>query len=113
MTNVFGDRLKELREKHFPNESLRRLGTKWEEEGFGKYFYTQLSKMESGALLPSEKFVRDIEEAYQLSKQETLELLSVLIMQRIQERDFIPKHSVDQTAEAVGKLFRKIKKTKK
>lgn len=114
MENIFGKKLKELREKHFPTESLRRLGKQFEDKGFGQYFYTQLSKMENGTLLPSEDFVQNIEKAYGLSSSETLELLTALMMEKLQKRNFVPKHAAApaEAAQAVGKLFRKAKKKK-
>lgn len=113
MDNVFSKKLRDLREKHFPGESLRRLGKKWEGEGLGEYFYTQLSKMETGALLPTEEFVKKIAKALGLDQAETIDLLSALMVQRFHEKEFFPKNSLsEQTAEAVGQLFRKVKKKK-
>lgn len=110
MSNIFGEKLKELREQHFPNESLRRLGQKLEKEGFGEYFYTQLSKMESGGLLPSQNFVMEIVRAYRLSPEETQELLAALMIQRMQQHGFVPTRG--SSPQTVGKLFRKTKKNK-
>jgi hypothetical protein len=114
MSNIFGDKLKKLREKHFPGESIRRLGKQLEKNGFGEYFYTQLSKMETGAVLPSEDFIKKIQKAYSLSTEETIELLTSLMFQKLQHKDFLPEHveMPKGAMQTVGRLFRKTKKKK-
>lgn len=105
METKFGDKLKELREKHFPGESLRNVGKRFETE-FGEYFYTQLSKMETGVLLPSADFLSRIAKSYQLLPEEVAALVEAYTTQKIQSLNIVVKHH----ELAVGKLFRKVKK---
>lgn len=75
MQNTFSQKLKELREKKFPGRSLRLVGEFFEHLDFGSYFYTQLSKMENGTLLPSPSLLMKIlTEGYGASEEERREI---------------------------------------
>ena len=104
----FGEKLKVLRETHFPGEGLRQVGKQLEMQGFGEHFYSQLSKMENGVILPSINFLPRIAKAYRLSDKEMNELVSIYTMQKIQGANLVPEHH-EFAAET---LFRKVKKNK-
>ncbi len=65
MNNILGTAMKSLREEKFPGTSMRRVGTTLSEKNnFGIFFYTQLNKIETGALVPSIDLLTKILEAY-------------------------------------------------
>lgn len=113
MSNEFGQKLKELREKKFPGQGIRAVGENISaRDSFGTYFFTQLSKFESGALSPSPDLLVKILLAYKASKEETDNLLSLLLTQLLlsqTELDIFRKHVVHK---AVHQLHRKVKKKK-
>jgi transcriptional regulator with XRE-family HTH domain len=108
-----GEKLKELREKHFPGESLRKVSERLEESGLGKNFFTYLSKIESGTMLPSENLLKQLSDAYSLSRDEFMELLAhhttEKLNARLRKSNLINKNQ-EIPAESVVELFRKIKK---
>ena len=106
MNENFKNKIRELREKHFPGQSLRGLSGELESK-LGEHFYAYLSKIEAGAL-PSVDFLKKIKEAYKLSEEEFHQLYELYIRQKIEaetERSGLP-------LEPAPQLFRKTKKSK-
>lgn len=109
--NVLGEELKNMRERKFPGLSLRRVGgILSDEHGFGEYFYTQLSKIEQGALVPSIDMLSKILVAYGAT---------------VEEKESMKHHwlaatwgaaaaevSVKRPEDAARLLFRKVQKKK-
>jgi hypothetical protein len=86
MKNNFGDSLRQMRDIHFPGKGLKsvcdQLLTKGNDD-FGGYFFTQLSRMENGQILPSEKILGRIMEAYDLNTEEKILLLEAYMEDRM------------------------------
>lgn len=85
-----GQKLKELREAHFPGEGLRRIAPKIHID------FTHLGKIESGESLPSVEVIKKIAELYNLTKTEFSELYEVY-----------SKAKVHQTLEEVDSAAQK------
>jgi len=112
--NEFGEKLKELREKKFPGQSLRRVGEILTALGdFGEYFFTQLNKMEAGLLVPSPNLVLRIMEAYNANEQERKDVFTVYSAAKLhKEMKEIEQVSQKPMNEAVAQLYRRVKKKK-
>ena len=115
MNNEFGSKLKELREKHYPGKSLRRVGEILSAlGGFGDYFFTQLHKIESGLLLPSPNLLLRILDVYDADEQERKEIFTTYstfaAYKKMAQVDEIAKESLHE--EAAHQLYRKVKKKK-
>jgi hypothetical protein len=114
MTSEFGQKLKELRERKFPGQSLRRVGEFLASRDFGKFFFTQLNKMESGTLFPSPNLFLSILDAYSADDQERREILTAysftMAHKKMKEFDQISKKPI--MSDAVNQLYRKVKKKK-
>jgi hypothetical protein len=115
MNNEFGQMLKELREKKFPGQSLRRVGERLTSLGdFGDYFFTQLNKMEAGSLIPSPNLVLRLMEAYGANEREKKDIFIAYSLsvahKKMQGIDQISNKSTMN--EAVHQLYRKVKKKK-
>ena len=113
MNNEFASKLKELREKKFPGQSLRRVGEILASlAGLGDYFYTQLHKMEAGSLIPSPNLLLKIMQAYDTNDQERKEILiaySTAVASK--ELDKVDEATNEKNRdEAVHQLYRKVKK---
>lgn len=115
MGNILGEQLTKIREKKFPGESLRRVGgTLHEKHGFGEYFYTQLSKMEQGAIVPSIDMLNKILNAYGATKVEKDLMMQAWFEATAMEmatKGLSLKES--EVKEAVNLLYRKINKKQK
>lgn len=86
MSNIFGPKLRELREKHFPGESLRKVAEKLKNKAqMGDNFYSYLSKIELSVSLPSEDFLEKITNAYTLSSKEQEELISAYFHDKVEQ----------------------------
>jgi len=115
MNSEFGLKLKELREKKFPGQSLRRVGEILASlAGLGDYFFTQLHKMEAGFLLPSPNSLLKILDAYGASKDERKEVFlaysTSVAWEKMGRVDKEIKGSLRD--EAVCQLYRRVKKKK-
>lgn len=108
MQTSFGSKVKELREAHFPGESLRSVSEKVRPKS---NFFTYLSKIEAGIAKPSKKFLYEINDAYKLSKEEFNDLLTSYLATEIKE-DW-PELLNNNGDVLMGQLFRKIKNNKK
>lgn len=110
---TLGEKLKELREKHFPGESLRKVSEKLERLDFGENFFSYLSKIESGSMLPSEELLKRISDAYKLSHAEFFELLADHSTQKLKAKlvkSNLISEDQEVSVEPMRELFRKIKK---
>jgi hypothetical protein len=112
MENILGEEMKGLREKKFPGLSLRRVGEVLnEKDNFGEYFYTQLNKMETGALIPSVDLLTRIVEAYKATSEEKESLFQKLFIQSMVETEKELPIKEPAIKEALA-LYRKLKKDK-
>ena len=108
MNESFKNKIRELREKHFPGQSLRNLSIELESK-LGEHFYAYLSKIEAGTL-PSLDFLKKIIDAYKLTDAEYQDLFQLYARQKFEaesERSGLPLEPVPATL-----LFRKTKKKK-
>ncbi|MFZ2188351.1 MAG: helix-turn-helix transcriptional regulator [Candidatus Moraniibacteriota bacterium] len=114
-TETLGEKLKELREKHFPGESLRKVSEKLEGLEQGKNFFAYLNKIESGAMLPSETLLKQLSNAYNLSEDEFIQLLGHHTAQKLNVKlqGSLLSDGQEISAASMVELFRKIKKDKK
>ncbi len=106
MNENFKNKIRELREKHFPGQSLRSLSSELESQ-LGEHFYAYLSKIEAGAL-PSLDFLKKIRVAYKLTDSEFQDLFQLYARQKFEatsERSGL-------ALEPVPLLFRKTRKKK-
>lgn len=107
--------MRNLREAHFPGESLRRVGERLADRGaFNPYFYTQLNKIEMGVILPSSELLGRILVAYGATvaqKQRAFEeyaASATLQALRIAAEDIgVESHDAEK---AVGAFYRKVKR---
>lgn len=113
MGNILGEELTKIREQKFPGLSLRRVGgILRERHGFGEYFYTQLSKMEQGVLVPSIDMLNKILTAYGATRAEREAMTQYWFAATAvatADRGSIKRPKVE---EAVNLLYRKVKKNK-
>lgn len=113
MENIFGEELTKIRESCYPGLSLRRVGIiLHEEHGFGEYFYTQLSKMEKGTIIPSADLVHKILDAYGYPKSQRLHIMDLLSVMSAHSRmhDMSPHGPSIERRAAL--LYRKVKRKK-
>ena len=106
MNESFKNKIRELREKHFPGQSLRTLSGDLESQ-LGEHFYAYLSKIEAGTL-PSLDFLKKIRVAYKLTDSEYHDLFQLYARQKFEatsERSGL-------ALEPVPILFRKTRKKK-
>jgi len=108
MNKNFKNTIRELRESHFPGKGLR--GLKLESQ-LGEHYYAYLSKIEAGAL-PSIEFLSKIRKAYKLTNNEYINLLSLYMMQKVENESDRSGIEVE-TSISPSLLFRKINKKKK
>ena len=106
MNENFKNKIRELREKHFPGQSLRGLSSELESQ-LGEYFYAYLSKIEAGAL-PSLDFLKKVRIAYKLTDDEYQALLELYFRQKIEAET----ERTGLSLEPLPQLFRKTKKKK-
>lgn len=107
----FKNKIRLLREKHFPGRSIRNLSQELEPY-FGKHFYVYISKIEAG-VLPSMDFVMKIRTAYSLDDTEYGDLIESYANQKLKieiESDLERSGANIEIAEPL--VFRKVKKKK-
>lgn len=109
MNEKFKNKIRILREKHFPGQSLRSLSTDLESK-LGEHFYAYLSKIEAGAL-PSIEFLNKIRTAYKLTNDEYIDLLNLYMKQKVEDASERSGVAVE-TAVTPALLFRKVNKRK-
>jgi transcriptional regulator with XRE-family HTH domain len=105
MNENFKNKIRLLREKHFPGQSLRSLSEELESQ-LGEHFYAYLSKIEAGAL-PSVDFLSKIRTAYKLTNDEFKDLFESYMRQKIEAETERSGVNVEPAL-----LFRKTKKKK-
>ena len=110
----FGAQLRSLRESKFPGQSLRRVGEFLSSQGFGDYFYTQLSKIESELLFPSAGLLLRVLDAYNADSTERNKILtaysSAMAWRAMARVDTTASSSTRHAA--VHQLYRKVKRKK-
>ena len=112
MNNEFGVKLKNLREKHFPGHSMRKVADLVAPQiQSGDYFFTQLNKMESGVLIPSANLLLKILDAYSADAEERKEVLiayaTAAALKKVDEVGQASKQNIHR--EVVESLHRKLK----
>jgi len=80
MNNIFGSKIKILREIAFPGISLRKVGDKFK---INNNFYSYLSKIEQGTSLPSENLLDDIRRTYNLSESEYEDIVNAYMQDKV------------------------------
>ncbi len=114
MGNILGEQLTKIREAKFPGDSLRRIGGMLHEKhGFGEYFYTQLSKMEQGAIVPSIDMLNKILDAYGATKPEREKMMHYWFQASTVEAAKGLSLKDSDVKEAVNLLYRRINKKQK
>lgn len=113
MGNILGDELIKIREGKFPGLSLRRVGgILHDEHGFGEYFYTQLSKIEQGSIIPSADLLNKILDAYGVPKTDRAHVMTLFTAVSA----YAHMHGISSHHTSVEKaatlLYRKVKKRK-
>jgi transcriptional regulator with XRE-family HTH domain len=112
MKNILGEQMKRLRESKFPGHSLRRVGDIInEKEHFGDYFYTQLNKIETGALIPSVSLLTRILNIYKANADEKESVFQKLFIQSVMGAEEEIPIKATAVKEAFA-LYRRIKKEK-
>ena len=107
METYFGGKLRELREKHFPGESLRKVSEKLD---LGDNFYSYLSKIELSTSLPSEDFLDKIYQAYGLSDKEYDELVELYYHDKIKFSLNNLEIETKEAPQALRQYLRSVKK---
>jgi len=112
MINKFKNKIKTLRETHFPGQSVRSLKKELEPH-FGEHYYAYISKFESGILPPIETLDK-IKEAYSLTSSESEDLMKSYLLERFE--DYLAdaqRIGVNVELQPEPLLFRKVSKKKK
>lgn len=111
MNENFKNKIRLLREVHFPGRSIRNLDKELETY-FGKHFYAYISKIEAGAL-PSMDFVKKVKDAYSLTVNEYEELVQLYLKQKFEDEIVTETQRSGVALEPQPLLFRKVNKKKK
>jgi len=111
MNENFKNKIRSLRELHFPGRSIRGLDKELETH-FGKHFFAYISKIEAGAL-PSIDFRKKVKDAYSLSNQEYEDLVQSYFQERFENEIVAETQRSGVGLEPQPLLFRKISKKKK
>lgn len=111
MNDNFKNKIRSLRESHFPGRSTRSLDKELEPH-FGKHFYAYISKIEAGAL-PSIDFIKKVKEAYSLSTSEYEDLVQAYFKERFENEIVADAQRSGVALEPQPLLFRKVNKKKK
>lgn len=110
MNEKFKNKIRALREEHFPGRSIRNLDKELEPY-FGKHFYAYFSKVENGAL-PSLDFIKKVKEAYSLSVDEYEDLVQVYFKQKFEDEIISESQRSGITLKPDPLVFRKVNKKK-
>ncbi len=112
MINKFKNKIKTLRESHFPGKSVRSLDKELKPH-FGEHYYAYISKFESGVLPPIEALEK-IKEAYSLSSSEYDELMGCYLLEKFEDHlADAQRIGVNVELQPEPLLFRKVNKKKK
>ena len=110
MNENFKNKIRSLREIHFPGRSTRSLDKELKPH-FGKHFYAYISKIEAGAL-PSIDFLKKVKNGYSLSTNEYEELVQLYFKERFENEIIAGAQKSGIAFEPQPLLFRKTKKKK-
>lgn len=110
MNEKFKNKIRALREAHFPGRSIRNLDEELEPY-FGKHFYAYLSKVENGAL-PSLDFIKKVKESYSLSVDEYEDLVQAYFKQKFEDEIISESQRSGITLKPDPLVFRKVNKKK-
>lgn len=111
MNENFKNKIKSLRELHYPGRSIRGLNNELESY-FGKNFFAYISKIEAG-VLPSVDFIKKIKDAYFLTNQEYEDLIRSYFKERFENEIVAETQRSGVALEPQPLLFRKINKKRK
>lgn len=112
MPEKFKNKIKALREIHFPGRSVRGLKAELEPH-FGEHYYAYISKFELG-VLPTIEALEKFNKAYKLTAEEYKDLMEAYLVEKFEDhiadaqRMGVP---VELKPEPI--LFRKINKKRK
>lgn len=111
MTNRFKNKIKTLREAHFPGKSVRSLDKELKPY-FGEHYYAYISKFESGILPPTETLEK-IKMAYSLSASEYDDLMQSYLLEKFEDHlADAQRAGVNVELKPKSLLFRKVNKKK-
>ncbi|OIP65323.1 MAG: hypothetical protein COV32_01920 [Candidatus Yonathbacteria bacterium CG10_big_fil_rev_8_21_14_0_10_43_136] len=111
MNEKFKNKIRALREEHFPGRSIRSLDKELEPY-FGKHFYAYLSKVEAGAL-PSLDFIKKIKDSYSLSVNEYEDLVKAYFHQKFEDEIISESQRSGIALMPEPLVFRKVNKKKR
>ena len=111
MNENFKNKIRTLRETHFPGRSIRNLDKELASY-FGKNFFAYISKIEAG-VLPSVEFVKKIKNAYSLTTKEYEDLIESYFKERFENEIVSETERSGVSIEPKPLVFRKINKKKK
>jgi hypothetical protein len=112
MPEKFKNKIKTLREIHFPGRSVRGLRAELEPH-FGEHYYAYISKFELG-VLPTIEALEKFNKAYNLSAEEYTDLMETYLVEKFEDHIADAQRigvSVELRPEPI--LFRKVSKKKK
>ncbi len=111
MLNKFKNKIKTLREAHFPGKSVRSLDKELKPY-FGEHYYAYISKYESG-LLPPVEALEKIKTAYSLTMQEYEDLMESYLLEKFEDHlADAQRAGVNVELQPEPLLFRKVTKKK-
>lgn len=112
MINKFKNKIRILREMHFPGQSVRSLKQELEPH-FGEHYYAYISKFESG-ILPLIEALEKIKIAYSLSSSEYEDLMKSYLMEKFEDHlADAQRIGVNLELSSESLLFRKVNKKKR
>jgi len=111
MLNKFKNKIKTLRERHFPGRSVRGLNNELEPY-FGEHYYAYISKFESGVLPPMDSLEK-IKKAYDLTVSEYNDLIETYLLEKFEDHlADAQRVGVNVELQPQPLLFRKVSKKK-
>lgn len=111
MSKNFKNKMRSLREDHFPGRSIRSLNDELEPY-FGKHFFAYISKIEAGTM-PSLDFVKKLKDAYSLTVEEYEDLVKSYLKDKYENEIVAEAERSGIKEEPEPLLFRKVNKKKK
>ena len=109
MDENFKNKIRSLREAHFPGRSIRSLDKELT-PCLGEHFYAYISKIEAGAL-PSMDFIKKLKGAYELSISEYEDLVQSYLRQKFED-EFTDESKRSGVSLEPILIFREVKKKK-
>lgn len=109
--NKFKNKIKSLRELHFPGKSVRSLDKELKPY-FGEHYYAYISKYESG-ILPSMDVLEKIKMSYSLTMSEYEDLMESYLLEKFEDHlADAQRAGVNVELQPESLLFRKVPKKK-